>query len=218
MARTLRFSFDFISPYAYLAWLRVHDFAARVGVELQTEPVLFAAMLNAYGHKGPAEIPPKRIYTFKHVLRLAADQGVPLRPPPAHPFNPLLGLRLATLDLPAQQRRGLIDVLFARVWITGEGITDPEALAKGLTRSGHDGAGLVAAALAPQNKLRLRTATEEAVGRGLFGVPSFEIDGEMFWGQDAYPHIERFIAGHDPVPADVLAQWGDLPAQAKRDG
>ena len=196
----------------------MHDFAARVGVELQTEPVLFAAMLDAYGNKGPAEIPPKRLYTFKHVLRLAADQGVPLRLPPAHPFNPLLGLRLASLDLPVQQRRGVIDVLFARVWSTGEGITDPDALAEGLSRAGHDGAGLVAAAGSSDTKQRLRTATDHAVERGLFGVPSFEVDGELFWGQDAYGHIERFLAGHDPVSADLVARWETLPAQARREG
>ncbi len=215
MARTLRFSFDFISPYAYLAWAKLHDFAARNGLQLDVQPVLFAALLDAYGHKGPAEIPPKRVYTFKHVVRLAADQGLPLRPPPAHPFNPLLGLRLAALDLPAAQQRGVIDVLFARVWARGNGITDAQEVAAALTAAGHDGAGLVEAAAQPEAKARLRDLTDDACARGVFGVPTLEIDGELFWGQDSFGHIERFLRGEDPARPEVIAKW-DPPAQSQR--
>lgn len=216
MARTLRFSFDFISPYAYLAWAKLHDFAARNRLELEVEPVLFAALLDAYGHKGPAEIPPKRIYTFKHVVRLAADQGLPLRPPPAHPFNPLLGLRIAGLDLPAPARRGVIDVLFARVWAMGTGITDPQAVADALTSAGHDGARLVAAASEPEAKARLRQSTEDARARGVFGVPTLDVDGELFWGQDSFDHIQRFLRGEDPATPERIAKWESLPAQSQR--
>lgn len=216
MARTLRFSFDFISPYAYLAWARLHDFAGRHGLALQVEPVLFAALLDAWGHKGPAEIPPKRLYTFKHVLRLAADHGLPLRAPPAHPFNPLLGLRIAALELPAAEQRAVVDVLFARVWAAGEAITEPAAVAAALTNAGLDGAGLVAAAGRDETKARLRTLTECARERGVFGVPTFEIEGELFWGQDSYDHIERFLRGEDPARPELVAQWADLPAQARR--
>ncbi|MBV1862657.1 MAG: 2-hydroxychromene-2-carboxylate isomerase [Nannocystaceae bacterium] len=216
MARTLRFSFDFISPYAYLAWARLHDFAARHHLDLELEPVLFAALLNAWGHKGPAEIPPKRIYTFKHVVRLAADQGMPLRPPPAHPFNPLLGLRLAALELPSVQQRTIIDVLYARVWASGEGITDSEAVAKALTNAGLDGPGLVEAASSNPAKARLKAFTAAALERGVFGVPTYEIDGELFWGQDSIHHIERFLRGEDPARPNVVAQWANLPAQARR--
>ncbi len=216
MARTLRFSFDFISPYAYLAWARLHDFAARHRLDLELEPVLFAALLNAWGHKGPAEIPPKRTYTFKHVVRLAADQGMPLRPPPAHPFNPLLGLRLAALALPSVQQRTIIDVLFARVWARGEGITDLEAVANALSDAGLDGAALVEAAGGEAAKARLKAFTAAALERGVFGVPTYEIDGELFWGQDSIPHIERFLRGEDPARPDIVAQWAGLPAQARR--
>ena len=218
MARTLRFSFDFISPYAYLAWTRLHDFAARQRVQLQVEPVLFAALLDAYGHKGPAEIPPKRLYTFKHVVRLAADQGVPLQPPPAHPFNPLLGLRIAALDLDPMLQRAVIDVLFARVWARGEGITDPQQVKDALCGAGLDGVSMVEAASSPENKARLRALTEAAQARGVFGVPTFEIEGELFWGQDSFGHIERFLAGHDPAGPEVIGRWQGLPAQAKRPG
>jgi len=218
MARTLRFSFDFISPFAYLGWARVHDFAAKHGLRVQAEPVLFAALLDAWGHKGPAEIPPKRLFVFKQVMRRAADLGLPLRPPPAHPFNPLLGLRLAALELPQVQQRAVIDVLFARVWAMGAAITDPEEVAGALSNAGLDGSGLVRAAREGPAKARLRALTDGARARGVFGVPTFEIDGELFWGQDSYADLARFVRGEDPVTPELLARWADLPAGARRPG
>src|SRR4051812_42387593 len=95
--RPLLFHFDFISPYAYLAWRGIHALADRHGREVEARPVLLAGLLNATGGKGPAEVEPKRIYTYKHVSRLAHTAGIPLRPPPAHPFHPLQALRVAGL-------------------------------------------------------------------------------------------------------------------------
>src|SRR5262245_64367925 len=92
----VRFLFDYLSPYAYIAWTQVHGLAERHGRQVEPVPILFAALLGTYGHKGPAEIPPKRVYTFKHVVRLAHRVSVPLKPPPAHPFNPLLALRVTS--------------------------------------------------------------------------------------------------------------------------
>lgn len=214
-SRSLRFYFDFISPYAYLGWPQVKALAGRHGLVLQPVPVLFAAFLDSFGHKGPAEIEPKRLYTFKHVLRLAHDLGVPLRPPPAHPFNPLLALRVAEAATP-EQRPAVIDVLYDRTWSTGEGVTDPEAVSAALDAAGLPGATLVAAAGTPEVKGRVRTNTEQAMARGVFGVPSMEVDGEVFWGQDTVPHVERFLAGEDPVPSDLLERWRDLPQGSVR--
>lgn len=214
----VRFYFDVISPYAYLANERIHAVAEAHGREVTWVPVLFAALLDAFGHKGPAEIPPKRVYTFKQVTRYAFDQGVPLVPPPAHPFNPLLALRLASLDLPRAERRALVDLLFRRTWGEGLGVVDADALAEAIDSIGLPGTELVARAGEPETKARLRSQTEEALTRGVFGVPSFEVDGEIFWGQDAIPHVDRFLRGEDPVDAELLERWRDIPAGAKRPG
>ncbi len=215
---TLRFYFDFISPYAYLGWGQAKALAERRGLELRPVPVLFAAMLNTHGNKGPAEIPPKRIYTFKHVVRLAHDLGVPLRPPPAHPFKPLLALRIASLPQPEQQRRGVIDLLFDRTWARGVGVTDPAALVEAFDQAGLPGAQLVQGAGSDEAKAGLRAQTEDAQARGVFGVPSMEPEGsdEVFWGQDAMPHLERFLLGEDPVSDSMLTRWRDLPSGAVR--
>lgn len=217
----LRYYLDFISPYAYLGWRQARALAERHGLPLRPVPVLFAALLDAHGHKGPAEIEPKRIYTFKHVTRLAHDLGVPLRPPPAHPFNPLLALRVASLPrLPDDARLRVIEGLFALVWAAGRGVTDPAVVAEALDGLGLPGAALVEEAGTPEAKERVRTQTDDALARGVFGVPSVEVErtGEIFWGQDAIPHVERHLAGQDAVTAEWLAQWKDLPKAAVRPG
>ena len=119
----IRLYFDFISPYAYLAWKGVHALAAEHGRSVEAVPILFAALLDAHGTKGPAEVPAKREYVFKDALRRATMAGLTLVPPPAHPFNPLLALRAASFpaDDPAGQRR-LIDELFAATWAGGGGV------------------------------------------------------------------------------------------------
>lgn len=216
----LRYYLDFISPYAYLGWPQARALAERRGMALQPVPVLFAAMLDHYGHKGPAEIEPKRVYTWKHVTRLAHDLGVPLRPPPAHPFNPLLALRVASLPQPEEQRARVVDLLYALVWVSGEGVTDPAVVVRALDGAGLPGAAMVEEAGTPAAKERVRQQTEDAIARGVFGVPSFEVEstGEIFWGQDSLPHVERHLAGEDPVTAEWMQQWAGLPKGAVRPG
>jgi len=217
---TLRYYFDFISPYAYLGWPQARALAERRGLALRPVPILFAALLDAHGHKGPAEIEPKRLYTFKHVVRLAHDLGLPLRPPPAHPFNPLLALRLASLPRPEPERARVVELLFERAWGRGEAITDPDAVGSVLDAAGLPGAAMVAEAGTPEAKASVRAQTDDALARGVFGVPSLEAEstGEVFWGQDAIPHVERYLAGEDPLPADLVARWSDLPKGAVRPG
>jgi len=219
MPTDLTFYFDFISPYAYLGWKRVGAMAAKHGRRLRAVPILFAALLDANQTKGPAEIPAKRVYIFKDTYRNAHAQGIRFGLPPAHPFNPLLALRIASLPMEDAAQHGVVDALFDAVWSgAGPGVTDPEVVAQLLSQAGFDGPALVAAANTDDAKARVRTATSEALARGVFGVPSIDADGEVFWGTDAFPHIEARLEGRDPVATLDLSQWKDLPAQAVRKG
>lgn len=219
-ASPIRFYFDFISPYAYVAWTQVHALADRFGREVEAVPILFAALLDANGNKGPAEIPSKRVYIWKDVLRTARVLGVPLTPPPGHPFNPLLGLRIVSSLDSATDRNRATDVLFAAAWGGGHGerhgITEPLLVGEMLSSAGFDGAALVALASTEAGKARVRDQTTEALARGVFGVPTLLVDGELFWGVDSLGHAERRLRGEDPIEGLDLAQWADLPAQAKR--
>jgi 2-hydroxychromene-2-carboxylate isomerase len=217
----LRYYLDFISPYAYLGWPQARALAERRGVVLRPVPVLFAAMLDAHGHKGPAEIEPKRLYTFKHVTRLAHELGLPFRPPPGHPFNPLLALRVASSPrLSDEERLRIVDALYELVWAKGESATDPAVVARALDAAGLPGAALVEEAGTPEAKERVRRQTDDAIARGVFGVPSLEVErtGEIFWGQDSIPHVERHLVGEDPVTPEWLQRWKDLPRAAVRPG
>ena len=89
--RTIDWYFDFISPYAWFAFLRLDELPA--DVDLRMKPVLFAGLLNHWGQKGPAEIPAKRIWTYRSCAWTAQSLGIPFQAPAAHPFNPLPYLR-----------------------------------------------------------------------------------------------------------------------------
>jgi 2-hydroxychromene-2-carboxylate isomerase len=217
MPAPIEFWFDFISPYAYLAWTQIQTLAERRDRELVLRPVLFASLLDHWGQLGPAEVPPKREHAFKYVLRRGFDLGLPLSAPPAHPFNSLLGLRLATLELPDADRRALIDRLYRAVWgPEGPGITDPVVVAGLLGEIGLDGPALVTAANTPENKQRLIAAASEAIGKGVFGVPTMIVDGEVFWGENDLGNLDRFLRDEDPIDLGVLERWRDLPVQASR--
>jgi 2-hydroxychromene-2-carboxylate isomerase len=214
----IEFLFDFISPYSYLAWTQVHSLGARVGRDIESRPVLLGGIFNALGTKGPAEVPPRRAYLVKDILRAAHRAGVKLVLPPAHPFNPLLALRIASLDMDRDLRRRIIDALFAATWSTGEGIEGPDRVAAVLRASGLDEAPLLVAAATAQAKDRLRRNTDDAIARGVFGVPTMFVDGEMFFGFDSFPEIEDFVRGEDPAARhpDVIAEWATLPSTVTR--
>ena len=211
----LAFYFDFVSPYAFIAWTQVHAIAERNGRTVTPIPVLFAGLLDAHGTKGPAEIPAKRTYTFRDAYRKGHRLGLPtLRPPPSHPFNPLLALRVSSLALDAHDQRRLVDALYENTWVNGAGVETPESVAAAADRAGLDGDALVRAATTPEVKERLRAATAEAVARGVFGVPTVLVDGEVFWGTDGLELVEGFLRGVDPVPKDLA--WAERPATATR--
>lgn len=214
----VRFYFDFISPYAYVAWTQVHALAERHGREVDPVPVLFAALLDAHGTKGPAEVPAKRMYVFKDSFRHAAAAGVPLRTPPSHPFNPLLGLRIASIPMPKEERRRVIDILYAATWGGGPGITDAATVSSLLTDAMLDGPDLVARATTDVIKAAVKAQTEEALSRGAFGVPTLIVDGELFWGYDSFGHVARRLAGRDPLTPELLASFKDVAPSAVRPG
>ncbi len=208
------FYFDFLSPYAYLAWRELPALSKVTNLDFKPTPVLFAAMLNQWGHKGPAEIPPKRVYVMKNALRLGHRLGHPIEPPPEHPFNPILPLRIAGLDEPRQS--DIIDALFRAVWNGGPGIADEIRVRQVLDKAGFDGPDLVHRAGQPLAKARLRENTDAAIAAGVFGVPTFVVEGELFWGVDSLPDVVAFAQGKDPVNPSLVQRWMVLPAAAQR--
>jgi 2-hydroxychromene-2-carboxylate isomerase len=195
--------FDFISPFAYLQWPKIASLSREI--DFACKPILFAGLLERFGHKGPAEIPGKREFTYRHVQWRAQRQGVPLRFPPAHPFNPIAALRLC---LAAGSTPHAIDAIFAHLWREGRAGDDAAALRDVGAALGIDD---VAAAIArAEVKQALRDNFDAALADGVFGVPSIVADGEVFWGDDATPMFEdwrRDPAAFETPAMRALKAW-----------
>ncbi|MDE2368891.1 MAG: DsbA family protein [Burkholderiales bacterium] len=185
--KRLIFHFDFVSPFAWLAFDRLPQALEGCSYAVEYRPLLFAGLLRHWGNVGPAEIEPKRAWTFRHVHWLAAQQGTALDTPAEHPFNPLPLLRLALACGPNRQ---VVETLFRHAWVGGDHATDPARLAA-LTTA-------LAPARDPQGedvKAELRRATESAAAAGIFGVPTIEFEGRHFWGLDALPMLRDAMTG-----------------------
>lgn len=192
--KILQFWFDPISPYAYLAFERLPQALEGLSVAVDYQPVLFAGLLAHWGQKGPAEIEPKRAWTYRDVAWRAHVQGTRLDLPAQHPFNPLplLRLCLACAGPHRTPNRRAVEAVFRHVWHGGGDASDPARLAA------------LAAELAPAEdpagpsvKTRLRENTERAIALGIFGVPTVVVDGRAFWGMDAIPMLSQYLRG-DP--------------------
>lgn len=179
---TVQFYFDPISPFAWLASRDLHRLQ-EVGVQIDYRPVLFAALLNAHGQKGPAEIPAKRVYTFHDVLRQAARCGYPFQGPPSHPFNPLRALRMCIALEDADERLRFAQALMMACWEQGADLSDAKVLEQIAIAAGFSDT-LSAAADMPEIKAKLLESTENAIKCGIFGVPTFVLGKELFWGSD----------------------------------
>jgi 2-hydroxychromene-2-carboxylate isomerase len=212
--RVLHFHFDYISPYSYLAWYQLRAFARAHELSIEPKPTLLAALLNAFGHKGPGEIPPKRSYMFKDCIRAATQLGIPFEPPHSHPFNPLASLRATLLDMETETRRRLVTKLFDATWAEKRDVGSPEVVAEICAEVGVPDAR--ERIQDPAIKERLFAANQRAIELGVFGVPTMIVDGELFWGTDSFPHLTRYLAGEDPVRSEDLAAWAAIPASAHR--
>ena len=176
------FWFDPVSPYAYLAFERLPEAFVGLSYTVAYRPIVFAALLKAHAHKGPAEIEPKRAWTFRQVHWLAHRAGIAIETPLRHPFNPIALSRLAWACAAegATPSRYVCERVLRHVW---QGGADAEDRAR---------VEALVAELAPRadpasdaNKQRLRAATDQALARGVFGVPTLGIGDKLFWGFDA---------------------------------
>jgi 2-hydroxychromene-2-carboxylate isomerase len=187
--------FDFISPYSYLQFKQLQSLGRLK--ETRLIPILFAGVLNHWGQLGPAEIPPKRLFTYRYVSWLARSMGVPFKMSEAHPFNPLKLLRLAlhlNVELPVVER------LFDFVWREGF-IPDNAAAWEGLLRE-FGGESAKRGLEDPEVKAALKRSTDRAIEAGVFGVPTIAIGGRLFWGLDATEMALEYLSRPESFESD----------------
>ena len=206
---TVSWVFDVISPFAYLGFRDLERLPQHV--ELRYVPVLLAPLLNQFGQKGPAEIPSKRTFTYRFVLWRAQRLGIPIRFPPAHPFNPLPGLRLIVAA--GSDRRAAGTVLDA-VFRDGRNLSDAAVIAE---LAGTLGVAEPERAIAdPAVKQRLRENTDWAIARGVFGVPTLVIGEELFWGHDAFEMALDYLADPSAFETAQMRAIDRLPVGVER--
>jgi 2-hydroxychromene-2-carboxylate isomerase len=177
--REVSWVFDVISPFAYLGLKQLSQLPTDVHVEFV--PILFAGLLNHHGQIGPAEIVPKRRFTYRFALWRARKMGIPMRFPPAHPFNPLAALRLI---LATGNEPHAIERVFDAIFAEGRDVADPAVIASLAEELGVTDPAVALAA--PELKQKLRDNTNWAIENGVFGVPTLLIGSETFWGHDAF--------------------------------
>lgn len=201
--KNVQFLFDFVSPFSYIALHRLGEIPA----DITYRPVLFAGLLKQWGNTGPAEIPVKRRWTYRWCQWWAAELGVPFRFPAEHPFNPLRHLRLA---LACGSRPDAVKRIFESIWMSGANAADAARFSALCEELNVDPARL------PDMKDELRKNTEDAAERGVFGVPSFVADGEVFWGADAIGFLKAFLANPGIVRSEEMRRIDALPVGAAR--
>ena len=200
--------FDLISPFSYLHLKQFHRLPA--DLEIHYVPVLFAAMLKHWDNRGPAEVPPKRIYMYRQLTWYAKHVGIPFKMPPAHPFNSLQALRLLIAAGPSRQH---VETAFDMAWKEGRDLQDPKELEE-LARRLHIGD--LQAAAHEAVKEELKSNTEAAIARGVFGVPSFLLEDTLFWGQDSLEMMLDFLKDPTLFSSAEMRRVSELPIGAMR--
>jgi 2-hydroxychromene-2-carboxylate isomerase len=203
--------FDFVSPFAFLQSEQLGALPPKVSIRYR--PVLFAAILDANGQRGPAEIPAKRAFTYRFCLWQAKRLGIAMRFPPEHPFNPLPLLRLAVA---CDSTAAVVHAIFRFVWRDGRLPDLPIEWAELVEMLGSDAA--TANIEAPEVKGELRRNTDEAIARGVFGVPTLAIGEELFWGADATAMASDYVAAGSRYSDPEFARVAALPIGAARRG
>lgn len=199
MATPITLYFDLVSPYAWLALHAVDDIRAATGREVIVTPVAFGAILKRHGQPAPVDIPGKRAHIFDDIRWRATERGLPFTGPPAHPFNPLHGLRLSLAVADAARRATLARWFADAAWSQGRDLADRAVVLDVATGCGLDRAWADACLDDGAIKQQLVDLTNAAADSGVFGVPTFALDGHLFWGNDRIPHL--LAAAHGEGPA-----------------
>ena len=192
MARPIEFFFDFVSPTTYLAWTQLPGLRARSGSVIHCRPFLLGAVMQAIGNTSPVAVPAKRANLFRDIERFAEHYGVSFVANRAFPFNTLPLLRGAVSYQLDGDFEGYLSLVFRALWAEGLNLADEAVLREVLGRGGFDAEDFAVRIQRPEVKQALVANTEEAVQRGAFGAPTFFVGGEMFFGQDRLPMVEKY--------------------------
>ncbi len=198
MARKVEFLFDFGSPNAYLAHQVVPDIEKRTGAKFEYTPVLLGGIFKATGNQSPMQ-------AFGHIANKMAYEQLETRRFIArhklskfqfNPFFPVNTLQISRGAVAAQAMGILpryMDAVFHHMWEAPKKMDDATVIHAALKESGLDADAIITASQTPENKERLIKNTEAAVARGTFGIPTFFVDDQIYFGKDRLRDVEDAI-------------------------
>lgn len=198
MSKMLEFLFDFGGPNSYLAHKVLPDLCARTGAEAVYTPILLGGLFKLTNNQAPliryAETPAKRNYEMLEFDRFVKAHNIPFRMNPHFPINSLHLMRGAV----AAQHLGCfmpyVEAIMTAMWEKEINVGDPDAVRSVLDGAGLDSAALLAKADDPDVKAELVANTDKAAERGAFGVPTFFVGTDMFWGKERIGQVEDALA------------------------
>ena len=198
MAKTVEMIFDFVSPNAYLAWYPLREIVARHGAALAVTPVFLGGMHKLTGNAPPfvrdAGVRGKNDYAMLEMRRFISRHGLDrFAMNPAFPFNSVVIQRML-VALEGDDRVDFVEALLPAIWEGGLDVGDLDTVAAAIGAAGFDAESLVAQAQDPAIKQALADRTEHAVERGAFGIPTFFIGEEMFFGKERLGQVEELLA------------------------
>lgn len=197
MTKTVEFIFDFVSPNAYLAWYPLREMLAGQGASLTITPVFLGGMHKLTGNAPPmirdAGIKGKNEYGMLEMRRFIARHDLQrFTMNPQFPFNSVT-LQRMLIALEGDDRIDFIEAMLPPIWERGLDVTDAEQVGAALGAAGFNGESLLAQSQDPAIKQALIDSTEDAVNRGAFGIPTFYIGEEMFFGKERLGQMEEML-------------------------
>lgn len=200
MTKKVEFLFDFGSPNAYLSWKVVPEIEKRTGTTFQYVPVLLGGIFKATNNVSPVianrGIRNKNEYQFLEIERFVKKHGLTkFKFNPHFPVNTLQIMRGAIAAEMENILPKYMDAVMAAMWEDGKKMDDPDVIKAVLDAAGIDGAHILARTGEADVKAKLVANTEEAVDRGAFGIPTFYVDGDIYFGKDRLRDVEEAIAG-----------------------
>ena len=195
MTKTVEFLFDVGSPAAYIAWTQMPKLAGETGATIDYKPMLLGGVFHATSNRSPTEVPAKGRYMNDDLQRFAKRYGVPYQHNPHFPINTLMLMRGAIgLQMRDPARMvPYVDAVYRAIWVDAKNMNDPATVGGVLHAAGFDPQALLALTSEPEVKDRLKAVTQDAVERGVFGAPTFFVDGQMYWGQDRLDFVKQAL-------------------------
>ncbi|MCA9981557.1 MAG: 2-hydroxychromene-2-carboxylate isomerase [Anaerolineales bacterium] len=190
MSKQIEFYFDFTSPWTYMASTQLPQLAEKYNAEIIYKPALLGGIFKSIGNVAPATLPAKGKWMLIDLQRHAKKYGVPFQMPPIFPVNTVRVMRGVLVAMQDGYFEDYYAALWPAIWVDGRDLGNTAVLLEVVREIGQDPEQFAERIEEPAIKQALIERTAEAVERGLFGMPTFFIDGEMYFGQDRMNFVE----------------------------